>query len=80
MKILRKEVVIKGHGGVNDAIDDLFKSLFNITDNEYDYLCEVTTDEELESMTFTNNPTFSQKRRALEVRNKYIKYYGGTGA
>ena len=79
MKNLRQEVIIKGHGGLHDAFDDVFKAAYNITDDEYDFIVGETTNEELdiivEAMGNMNGSkaTFSVKRQALEIRNKYLK-------
>lgn len=77
MKILRPEVKIKGSGGLTDVFDDAIKGLFNITDDEYDFICENATDEELDVFLrgfggLDSEPTFTEKRKALEMRNKYL--------
>jgi hypothetical protein len=77
MKILRPEVKIKGSGGLTDVFDDTIKGLFNITDDEYDFICENATDEELDTFLsgiggLNNEPTFTEKKKALEMRNKYL--------
>lgn len=80
MKKLRPEIKFKGFGGLTDAFDDAIKGSFNITDKEYDFICENATDEDLD--LFLNGfggldsaPTFTDKRKALEVRNKYLNLY-----
>lgn len=80
MKNIRDEVKIKGSGRVTDLIDDMIKSAYNITDDEYDFIAGETSDEDLNVFLdglgdFKSPSTFGQKRRALEVRNKYIKMY-----
>jgi hypothetical protein len=80
MKKLRTEVIIKGHGGLNDAFDDVFKAAYNITDDEYDFIAGEATDEELDIVLEAlggldgSKPTFSLRRQALEIRNKYLKF------
>jgi hypothetical protein len=44
---------------------------FNITDEEYDYLCVNMTDEEVKIMV-NMDPTFADKRQMIEIRNKYL--------
>ena len=80
MKILRPEVKIKGCGGLIDAFDDAIKGLFNITDDEYDFICENATDEELDIFLsgfggLDSKPTFTEKRKGLEIRNKYLEQF-----
>jgi hypothetical protein len=71
MKKIRKEIEFKSKGGFFDLFDNVFKSAYNITDEEYDYICEHATDEELNSL-LCENPDFSNKRKALIIRNKYL--------
>lgn len=54
--------------------DDQMKSAFNITDEEYDYLCEHMTDEETGVMV-TENPTFAERRQMIEIRNRYLEAF-----
>jgi hypothetical protein len=80
MKILRPEVKIKGSGGLPDVFDDAIKGLFNITDDEYDFICENATDEELDTFLsgiggLNNAPNFTEKRKSLEVRDKYLNKF-----
>jgi hypothetical protein len=80
MKNIRDEVKIKGSGRVTDLIDDMIKSAYNITDDEYDFIAGETSDEDLNVFLdglgdFKSPSTFGEKRRALEVRNKYLKMY-----
>ena len=50
MKNLRPEVeeCIKSCGGIQDLFDDMIKALYNITDDEYDYIAENASTEELD--------------------------------
>jgi hypothetical protein len=81
MKNLRPEVIIKGHGGLTDAFDDVFKAAYNITDDEYDFIAGEASDEELgivlDSMD-GSKVSFSLRRQALEIRNKYLKLFKET--
>ena len=51
--------------------DNAIKENWYITDNEYDRLCELFTDEELD-LFINESPTFSQKRQLLKIVDKYI--------
>jgi hypothetical protein len=81
MKQLRPEasICIKGHGGLDTAMDDVIISAYNITDDEYDTICELASDEEigyfLDALFEVNGNRITRIRRGLEVRNKYIEYY-----
>ena len=48
MKNLKEGVKLKGSGGMTDIFDDAVKQLFNITDDEYDFICENATDDDLD--------------------------------
>ena len=70
----RTDINYKGCGGINDALDDMIKQLWRINDDEYDYLCENLTDEEL----CTILPEFkniSQIKDAINITNKYLSNY-----
>jgi hypothetical protein len=74
MKILKPEIQLKNKGGLTDLIDNVMKSAYNITDEEYDYICENATDEELDYFTTgVEGSDFSSRKKALEIRNKYIQ-------
>jgi hypothetical protein len=80
MKNIREEVEFKGSGGLGDLIDDMIKQSYNITDEEYDYIAGESSNEDLD--IFLNGlggldtpSTFGDKRRALEVRDKYLKMF-----
>ena len=80
MKKLRPEVKLKGSGGLTDAFDDVVKGMFNITDEEYDFICENATDEDLDMFLealggLETESTFTQKRKGLEIRNKYLEKF-----
>ena len=75
MKINRPEIVFKGCGGLHDIFDDVIKSAYNITDDEYDFICINASDEDLDTWTLGQNPTFTERRKSLEIRNKYLKLY-----
>jgi len=81
MKNLRPEINFKGCGGLTDAFDDVLKSAYNITDDEYDFIAGEATDEELgivlDSMD-GSKVSFSLRRQALEIRNKYLKLFKET--
>jgi hypothetical protein len=81
MKNTRPEIEFKGRGGITDVFDDFIKGAFNITDEEYDFICENASDKELDEFlgglgSFETLATFSEKKKSLEIRNKYLSLYG----
>lgn len=79
MKILRPEVqeCIVGAGGMQDMFDNVIKVLFNITDTEYDFIIGLANDSEIEIFlaalgTINKGSTFTQRRLALNLRNKLL--------
>jgi hypothetical protein len=47
----RTDIIYKGCGGITDAFDDMYKQLWRINDDEYDYLCETLSNEDLSDIT-----------------------------
>ena len=81
-KNLRKEVIedIPRSGGITDAIDGTIYSFYNITSEELDIICNDSTDEELSYFLdgmggYSSKPTYSEIKKGIEIRNKYIDYY-----
>jgi hypothetical protein len=64
----RNDVVYKGCGGITDAFDDMYKQLWRINDEEYNYLCETLTDEELSDIT-PYFKTITQMKKAIVIVN-----------
>ena len=82
MKKVREEIEFKGSGGFFDAFDDYVKGIYNITDEEYDYIVEKMDEVELAIFCDAcglggneSSVTFSTIRRGLEIRNKYLKQF-----
>jgi hypothetical protein len=82
MKKLREEIQFKESGGLFDLFDNQIKAAYNITDEEYDYIAEHMDEEELSIFVdgggLGNDSEvvkFSTIRKALEIRNKYLKQY-----
>lgn len=64
---------ILSSGGIHDAFDNAIKSIYRITDEEYDFICDNAIDGEL-TYIITKNPSFSDKREIIKILNKYVKY------
>jgi len=65
------ELGLLSSGGVMDAFDNAIKECYRLTDNEYDYIAEKLTDEEGEYI-LCMEPSFSDKRKIIEILNKYF--------
>ena len=67
----RTDIVYKGCGGITDAFDDMYTQLWRINDDEYDYLCETLTDEELSDIT-PEFKSISQIKKAISIVNNAL--------
>lgn len=81
-KILRKEVEndVPGAGGLTDLMDGLIYTFYNITSAEFDDICEYATDVEVSDFVnglgrIDEKPKFSEVRKGIEVRNRYVKHF-----
>jgi hypothetical protein len=70
---LAKDMGIKSKGGLLDLVDNQIKVVYRINDDEFDYLCGVMSDDELDIFV-TDKPTIADKRKMIELLNKHIKY------
>lgn len=81
MKVLRPEVnaCLKsgkpGMHGITDLMDDMMISSFNITDDEFDFICENAEESELNAIVLPDGASFSERRKAIEIRNKYLTLF-----
>jgi hypothetical protein len=64
----RTDIVYKGCGGITDVFDNMYKQLWRINDEQYDYLCEKLTDEELSEIT-PEFKSISQIKKAILIVN-----------
>ena len=74
-RISRKNMVInKNPGrGLLDTFDNMVKEYLRITDDELDYICQSAAEDELTLLT-KGTTSFVERRRIIEIINKYIKY------
>jgi len=72
----RTDIVFKGCGGLTDAFDDAIKRCWWINDDEYDYIGEHATDDEL-NLFLGGNGKFSELKKALVVVDNLLErmYY-----
>jgi hypothetical protein len=61
--------------GITDLMDDMMLSSFNITDDEFDFICEYAEECELNAIVLSEDASFAEKRYAIEIRNKYLEIF-----
>ena len=71
----RTDIKFAGAGGIPDLLDNIFKEAYYVNDDEYDYICEKATDEELDILTLMEDATFGQRRQMLKIVDKYINEF-----
>jgi hypothetical protein len=62
---------LKSQGGLEDLFDNAIKSAYRINDEEYDFICENATDEDLDFL-LNEKPNISEKIMIMRVLNKYL--------
>ena len=85
MKKLRSEVIecLKGGENLTNVIDDMIMTTYNITEDEMNFIYRYSDNGEHEIFMdgidgISNVSTFTQKRMALVIRNKYLDIYNET--
>lgn len=85
MKKLRSEVIecLKDRENLTNVIDDMIMTTYNITENEMNFIYRYSDNGEHEIFMdgidgVSNVSTFTQKRMALVIRNKYLDIYNET--
>lgn len=67
----RTDIEYKNCGGILDIFDDAMKGIWIVNDDEYDYVCEHATEEELDYFV-TELDTYSKKKQALLILDKLL--------
>ena len=70
----RTDIQYLGCGGITDAFDDMMKQMHRINDDEYDYIIQSSTDEELNGFLPDFN-TISEKRKTINFVNRKLEEY-----
>lgn len=70
MKIT-KDIKFAESGSMFDMFDNHIKSAYNLTDEEYDFMADNMTEEEID-LFIKETPTFSERRQILAMRTKYL--------
>jgi len=63
---------LKSSGGITDLFDNAIKGNLRINDEEYDFICENMTDEEMD-LICKEELSISEKRKLLITLEKYLK-------
>jgi len=72
----RSDIEFMGYGGLTDAFDDLIKDQWRINDDEYNWICEFASNEELDHFLPRIKPlTFSEKRDSIKCVNELLIKY-----
>lgn len=69
-----EDLGIKFSGGLIDLFDNAIKEMFRITDDEFDYLAEHISEDDM-NVVFKENPSFTEKRQCLLIVEKYLTEY-----
>lgn len=76
MKKPRQEVIdCPPASGLMGIMDAHFMPIWNLTTDELDILGDEATDEELGFMMDETLTSFADRRKKLNIRNKYVPYY-----
>jgi len=66
------QIGLKSSGGITDLFDNAIKGNLRINDEEYDFICENMTDEEMD-LICKEELSISEKRKLLITLEKYLK-------
>ena len=69
-----EEIGYVSNGGMFDLFDNSIKEIYRINDDEYDYICEHASDEELDLMVKQDH-TFTEKKELINIIDKYVKVH-----
>lgn len=70
-----EELGIKMSGGITDLFDNQLKGAYRLNDEEFDYMLEKMSDDEMGTFIREEPLTFAQKRGILSILRKYLKLY-----
>ena len=63
------------HKSMFDVLDEKMRSAYRLTQQQYEFaLCRMS-DDELEDFILGEHPTFAEKRKSLEIRDKYLSIF-----
>jgi len=68
----RTDIKFATHGSIPEAVDNVIKLTWLINDEEYDFIVDRATEEELELLVLGVNEPFHKRRRALIMVEGYL--------
>ena len=71
----REDIVLKDSGGMLDLIDNWFKATWRVNDEEYDYMVEHSSDEELGLLT-RDDLSLTEAKKSLTIVENLLEAYG----
>lgn len=71
-----EDLGIKSSGGMLDLFDNAIKETFRINDDEFDYIAERLSEDEMD-IVFKEDQSFNEKRQCILIVEKYITAYNG---
>ncbi len=74
-----EDLKIKSSGGMFDLFDNVIKEVYRITDEEYDYLAENLSDDEM-SFFVSEKLSFGEKRECLKIVQTHLSNYYAVSA
>jgi hypothetical protein len=69
-----EELGILSSGGLFDLFDNEIKLSYRLNDDEFDYLAENMSDEDMGLFT-NDNKIYDQKRKVIKLLEKYLEEY-----
>ena len=66
-----KDLGLSSKGGLSDLVDNAIKSTYRINDEEYDFICQNATEEDLDFL-LNEKPNMSEKKMAIKILNKHL--------
>ena len=63
------------HRSMFDVLDEKIRNGYRLTQQQYEFAICRMSDDELEEFILGEHPTFSEKRRSLEIRDKYLSIF-----
>lgn len=72
-----EDLKIKNKGSMFDLFDNFIKEVYRITDEEYDYIAENITEDDM-ALFVRENLTFGQKKQVLTIVEKHLENFEKT--
>jgi len=63
------------HRSMFDVLDEKMQRAYRLTEQQYQFAICRMSDDELEDFILGERPTFAEKRKSLEIRDKYLSIF-----